>query len=309
VRWNASFAYVDPARDRGNLTIAADTLADRLELEGNRVTGITVRDSSGERRISAGTVVLSAGTYMSPAILMRSGIGPADDLSRLDIPVRAALDGVGANLIDHPYAGARFRISAEPDDFDVTAWGPIIKARSNVSPDEFWDTHLLPYGLWLDENQESPALQFAIFAVESESRGRVTLQSSDPTTLPLLDQPWEHMADTDLTRLLEGIELARTLAATDALGPALGAEVEPGSVSDLSRHIRRSTGGYWHPVGTCRMGAAGDPHSVVDSRGRVNGVENLVVADASIFPVIPRANTNLPTMGAAEFIASTMLET
>ena len=83
-------------------------------------------------------------------------------------------------------------------------------------------------------------------------------------------------------------------------------ELDPGPITDLDTWVRGNTGGYWHPVGTCRMGPADDPGAVVDAAGRVHGVEGLVVADASIFPTIPRANTNLPTMGAAEYIASTL---
>ena len=106
--------------------------------------------------------------------------------------------------------------------------------------------------------------------------------------------------------LLEGIELARRLARTRALAPLVGNELDPGPIADLDTWVRGNTGGYWHPVGTCRMGPADDPGAVVDAAGRVHGVEGLVVADASIFPTIPRANTNLPTMGAAEYIASTL---
>jgi choline dehydrogenase len=142
--------------------------------------------------------------------------------------------------------------------------------------------------------------------VESDSTGRVTALSSDPEALPVLEQPFSALSEHDVVVLTEGIELARRLASTRALSPLLAEELEPGPTTDLEEWVRGNTGGYWHPVGTCRMGPADDPGAVVDVAGRVHGVDGLVVADASIFPTVPRANTNLPTMGAAEYIASTL---
>jgi choline dehydrogenase len=308
VRWNAAFAYLDPARRRPNLTIWADTLVDRVDFDATRASCVVVRDSAGERRISAGTVVLCAGAYLSPAVLLRSGIGPPAEIARLDLPVRVGLEGVGANLIDHPYAGIAFEAGSALEPLAPLFHGPMLKSRSSLSPDEHWDTHVIPYVWWLDVEETRLGVRFDIFAVESGSVGRVRLRSLDPEVLPDVEQPWEQLADADLDRLLEGIDLVRRLGVTKALEPYLGAEVEPGVVPDLASWVRSSTGGYWHPVGTCRMGAANDPGSVVDATGRVHGVEHLVVADASIFPTVPRANTNLPTLAAAEFIASSLLQ-
>ena len=157
-------------------------------------------------------------------------------------------------------------------------------------------------GLWTSSDGSRLEVTFAIWAVEADSVGRVRLLTCAAEALPVLEQPFAALSHHDVGVLMEGIELVRQLAGSRALAPFVGRELGPGPVTDLEGWVRGNSGGYWHPVGTCRMGRAGDPGAVVDEIGRVDGV---VIADASIFPTIPRANTNLPTMAAAEYIAST----
>ena len=216
------------------------------------------------------------------------------------------LPGVGQNLLEHPGGRATFDPTAklEADVPDVLT-NVMLKTRSKHCRDDHWDTHVA-VGLYTSSDGGRLEVTFDVFVMESDSVGRVRLLSSDPETLPMLDQPFAALSDHDVDVLVEGIELARRLARTRALGPFLAEELEPGQITDLEGWVRESTGGYWHPVGTCRMGSADDPGAVVDATGRVHGVDGLVVADASIFPTIPRANTNLPTIGAAEYIASTL---
>ena len=306
VRWNAAFAYLDPLRDRPNLRIQGETLVDRIEFEGTRATAIIARTAAGEQRVRADMVVLAAGAYMSPAILQRSGIGPKNVIARLGAPTVVPLAGVGQDLLEHPWASVTFAPTAKLDAVtsDVLP-SVLLKARSSRCLDEHWDTHVLP-GIWTSSDGSRLELTFDIWAVESDSTGRVTALSSHPEALPVLEQPFSALSEHDVAVLMEGIELARRLASTRALGPLLAEELEPGPIADLEGWVRGNTGGYWHPVGTCRMGPADDPGAVVDAAGRVHGLQGLVVADASIFPTIPRANTNLPTMGAAEYIASTL---
>ena len=180
VRWNAAFAYLDPLRDRPNLRIQGETLVDRIEFEGTRATAIIARTAAGEQRVRTDLVVLAAGAYMSPAILQRSGIGPGNDIARLGAPTVVPLPGVGQDLHEHPWACVTFAPTAKLDAVmpDVLP-GVLLKARSSRCHDEHWDTHVFP-GLWTSSDGSRVELTFDIWAVESNSTGRVRLLSSDP---------------------------------------------------------------------------------------------------------------------------------
>jgi choline dehydrogenase len=303
VRWNAAFAYLDPARHRPNLTIQADTLADRVVFAGTAARSIVAERLGVQEELPARRVILTAGTYLSPAILQRSGIGPAGELERLEVPTVVELSGVGANLRDHPMVdvtfGAGRSLGSGLDGFQRV----VLKARSSRCRDEHWDTHVL---LFVSAPDEGAEVVLSAGAVQSDSVGRVRLPSADPEVLPELTQPFSRPSDHDTALLTEGVELIRRLVRTRALGRSIGAEVEPGLGEDLEGWIPANTAGYWHPVGTCHAGPSSDPSAVVNPHGRVHGTDGLVVADASIFPTTPRANTNLPTIGIAEMIASTI---
>jgi choline dehydrogenase len=248
-------------------------------------------------------VIISAGTYMSPAILQRSGIGPYQDLDRLGVEHVVELPGVGGNLLDHPMVGVGFALDPS---IDVAAGvqDALLEYRSELCSDHHWDTHVL---LFVDAEAGGQAeLIFYVAALQSDSVGSIRVPTAAPHAVPQLMQPFSSLSDHDTAVLVEGIGTVRRLARTRALGPLLGKELLPGPDRDLETYVRDEVTGYWHPVGTCRMGRADDPRAVVDPTGRVHGSTNLVVADASIFPTTPRANTNLPTIGVAEFIASTM---
>jgi choline dehydrogenase len=160
-------------------------------------------------------------------------------------------------------------------------------------------------GHWPEDILDAEII-LSVGVVESDSVGGMRLPSADPEVLPDLVQPFSVLSDHDTDVLVEGIGLIRRLARTRALGQFVEIELEPGQAGDLESWVRANAAGYWHPVGTCRMGPSSDRLTVVDPTGRVHGTEGLVVADASIFPTTPRANTSLPTIGIAEFIASTI---
>jgi choline dehydrogenase len=279
VRWHAAFAYVDPARSRDNLTIVADTLVDRVLLDGDRATGVAT--SSGE--IRADTVVLTASAYGSPAILLRSGV---DNLP------------VGENLCDHVGVG----MSWEPTDelrADWDAWvgehslamsGVTAPARSAACPEGVCDLFMFPA---TDPGYE---LSAAVFAMKPQSRGRVSLTSQDPRA-PLHIEHGFLGDEADVRVLVEGFERLRGLARQEALARYAGREIRPGADVAAETHVRATARGFFHPTGTCAIG------KVVDERARVYGYENLLVADASIMPTIPRANTNLTTAAIAERVA------
>lgn len=311
VRWNSALAYLDPVRSRRNLTVCGDAPVERVEVRGGRATAVWARVGGERRRVAAGRIALAGGAYGSPALLLRSGIGPADDLRRLGIPVARDLPGVGRGLADHPMVPLRFRGSAALDAAmarAATGWLPdeqvLIKARSGRCREAF-DLHL--YGV-----SAAPAAGAAwdytlwVAAVCPTSAGTLTLASADPDAPPILDHGYlSHPDGADLDVLLDGIALARAIAA----GAPGGALTEVGSSAGLADRaalaafVERSVGYYYHPACSCRMGPADDPLAVVDRRGRVRGVDDLFVCDASIFPTLMRANTNLPAAMVAEHLA------
>jgi choline dehydrogenase len=339
VRWNAAFAYLDPVRDRPNLTIRGNVLADRLVLERGRVTAVEVITPSGPARVEAGEVVVSAGAYGSPALLLRSGIGPADQLAALGIEPLHPLAGVGENLHDHPamlqtYAGTpalRDALRGHMGRVTLREEGTIAKARSALCRRAF-DLHIypvaspywnLPPGAW-----DAPGFDYAaqnygggadwlitipVATLTPLARGSVRLASRDPQVAPVLDHGnLTDPQDRDLAVLLDGLEIARGLAAqpplAELIGPQVGPPPELLDRAALQEHVRLSSVHYYHPVGTCRMSPASDPLAVVDAAGRVHGLEGLRVADCSIMPVVPRANTNIPAVVVGEKIAALMLE-
>jgi len=304
VRLNSSFAYLDPARARPNLTIRGDTLVDRVVIEEGRSVGVIAQGRDGSLRVDAGTVVVAAGAYLSPSILHRSGIGPAPLLEGFGAEVVADLAGVGRGLHDHMSVDVDFAMMTDaphPTDRlpEVLLW-----MGSSLSTDEHWDTQILFGDGWTDDARTQASLWFSLVAVDSDSVGSVVTVSPDPNVLPAVTQPWTALSDHDTTVLVEAIGVAREIAR--AFGAPFGTELSPGRVDDLPAWVRANAGGLWHPTSTCKMGPASDPEAVVDSRGRVHGVGGLRVVDASIFPTVPRANTNIPTIAAAEFIAASM---
>jgi choline dehydrogenase len=319
VRWNAAFAYLDPARGRPNLTIMPDTLVDRLRLEGSRVAGVFVRVDGREVEVAADLVVVAAGAYGSPAVLLRSGVGPAGELAAASIEARADLPGVGRNLADHPCLDVWLRPRASllrATDAHYAA-GParaqsVIRAQSQRCAVDRSDLHLV-LGIEETEPDEPPfasgerLADIFVCVLKPESRGRVRIRSADPEAVPVVEHGFLTDRDGhDLSVLVDGVRLARRLADTKVLSGLCDGELAPGpdlEDGELQAYARRWVGGYWHPVGTCRMGPETDVDAVVDGDGRVHGFANLFVADASVMPTIPRANTHLPVLAVAERIA------
>lgn len=321
VRWNTAFAYLDPVRGRPNLTIRGNVLVDRVVLDHGAVTGLDVLGPNGLERIQAGQIVLSAGAFGTPAILLRSGIGDPDELRALDIATVHALPGVGRNLHDHPavvlsYAGTPELIAAMQGFASAGGWlceeQTIAKARSSLCEEAF-DLHLYPVGspYWLPDGAWMFTLPVA--NMKPLSRGALRLAQRDPHAAPIIDHGYlTDPADRDLAVLLDGIDLARGLARQQPLAGLIGPETGPGPEmldrEELRAYIRASGTHYYHPVGTCKMGPAADALAVVDAHGRLHGLEGLFVADASLIPSIPRANTNIPCAVIGEKIAGLLLQ-
>jgi choline dehydrogenase len=273
VRWNTAFAYLDAARGRPNLTILADTLVDRVDPE----RGVAHTDR-GE--LAADTIVLAAGAYGSPGILLRSGIGPG--LAH-DLPV-------GEGLVDHVGAGIGWEPSEllQEETTRFEAERPVYLAQVTVRSEP--DIFLFPA---VDPGWEISA---AAFFMKPHSRGSVRLNSPDPRR-PLAIEHGFGSDLRDLDAVAAGLEALREIAARDPVRRYAVHELRPGVEVPARRWAALGARGFYHPVATCAIGR------VVDARGRVLGLEGLVVADASVMPTIPRANTNLSTVALAERIA------
>ncbi|MEV0591395.1 GMC family oxidoreductase [Nonomuraea cavernae] len=310
LRWNAAFGYLDAARSRPNLRILDRATVNRLVVGDGRVHGVEL-DARGERvTLSADLYLLAAGTYGSPAVLMRSGIGPAEHLAEVGVETQVDLPGVGANLTDHSCLVLPLTPTAELNRAlaELEAAGKLyasqvaVKAATEHCEPGTWDLHLLPtagaplFGTLPPGQYE---VGVTAFLMKPASRGRLRLRSADPEVAPDIDP--RLLADPDgrdLAVARRGLELAAELAATTALKQWASPGNAPGRATD--EELRAGAGTYWHPVGTCAMGE----DAVVDGEGRVHGVANLRVIDASILPTIPRSNTQLPVLAVAEMLAA-----
>jgi len=331
-RWSTADAYLKPNLGRPNLTVRTKVKVEGLELEGDRVVGVRVSAGrSGFEVLRPGReVVLCAGSYGSPQLLMLSGIGPAGHLEQVGVQVRHDLPGVGQNLHDHPFCVCIWDAHDGPSLLDaekpraMLEWllrrsGPLtspvaealafVKTRAGL-PAADVQFHMAP-AYYVDHGAtayEGHAVTIGPVAIAPKSRGHVELRSSDPADAPriltnALTEP------EDVESMLAGMELAREVAHSGPYARSLGKELFPGEdVTDrqaLEDDLRSRVELIYHPVGTCRMGS-GD-RAVVDSDLRVRGLEGLRVVDASIMPVIPGGNTNAPTIMVAEKAADHIL--
>ncbi|HET9255350.1 MAG TPA: GMC family oxidoreductase N-terminal domain-containing protein [Pseudonocardiaceae bacterium] len=307
-RVSTAMGYLGPARCRPNLTIASNVAVERVLFEGTRATGIRV---SGGEDSHGGRVILAAGAIGSPMILLRSGIGPADDLRRHDIDVLLDRPGVGANLIDHPRTGV-FMVPA-PGTVDPAApfLQTILRTTAPGSPEtndlqyymvNHFDLNLFPELYMLSG---VPVIFGVMLVVQRpHSRGRLTLSSADPAAPPVLDLNF--LADEhDVRVLTEGVRTCWELANHPSVRQ-LGQEIVVlreraiGNDRMLRQYVITSLDSAYHPVGTARMGPDADPASVVGPNCRVHGTSDLYLADASIMPNIVRANTNLTSIMIGE---------
>jgi choline dehydrogenase len=304
IRWSTAFAYLDPVRRDDRLRILADTLVDRILFDGDRAVGVRGVGPDGPVEVFADIVIVAGGTYGSPAILLRSGVGPAGHLRGLGLDVVVDLPGVGGNLHDHP----AFELFLEPTDAYVrrtsafAATGrPVPDEQGFASLASSWaadgivDTHVF------SEIAMDGRPGIFVACLTPRSRGQLRLRSLDPAAAPFIDHAYlsdPHGHDAGVLR--DGVIAARRMLAADPLAE-LVTELEPGLGADLDAAILDRVIHYWHPVGTCAMG------DVTDERGRVTGVEGLLVADASVMPRTVRATTNLPTVVIGDVIASSLI--
>ncbi|GII96541.1 GMC family oxidoreductase [Sinosporangium siamense] len=311
-RASTSRAFLWPVLDSPRLTLLTGTRVESLVLEGGRCVGVRLVDESGGSRTvrARREVVLSAGVVESPAILLRSGIGPERELTRLGIDVEADSPGVGENLHDHALAPVLF---GSPE--------PLPSPGGNMMDTVlFWRSHeqmavpdlqpILLHFIKPVDGYPVPEFGFTIGAgiMRPKSRGRITLRSADLSDPPVID-PAYLTQRYDVEAMMSAVEIALAIAGTGAFEPlkaSLVAPAEPGlSRAELERYVRQTCITYHHQVGTCRMGS--DDASVVDPELRVRGVEGVRVADASIMPAVPSVNTHAPAVMVGEKAADLLL--
>ncbi|MEZ4585935.1 MAG: GMC family oxidoreductase N-terminal domain-containing protein [Gemmatimonadales bacterium] len=319
-RVSTATGYLEPATGRPNLAVVSDALVDRVAFEGNRAVGVHYLDAEGRSRLARGRVVLSGGAIGSPAILLRSGVGPASELGKLGIQVTADLPGVGANLQDHLACGRVYRLRRPVSLAGAGGAGDLLRylfARrgrltSNVAeagaffslgdaPVPMLEV-LLGAAYFVDHgfgNPEGHGMTLAVVLQHPESRGRVSLRSTAPGDPPVIEARYLS-APADRERLLEGLGWVQELTTTAPLAAEHRGEALERPSADL--HLRGLGQTLYHPVGTCRIGTG--PDAVVGADLRVLGCEDLWVADASVMPLIPTGHTHAPSVAIGERAAA-----
>ena len=315
IRWNTALAYLDPVRGNGYLTVLGNALVNKIRIVDGRATLVDIIGPGGVTKVDVGRVIVCAGVYGSPGVLMRSGIGPADELRDLGIATTLDLRGVGRNLHDHPVFNLQYNSASlfsamdafVADGHTLFTEQSLVKARSDTCSVAY-DLHVYPFTRAEPTQQGRWECFLPVANLTPRSRGTFHLRSMDPTEKPIVDTSYlSDPDDEDLSVLMSGIELARQIASQQPLANLIGKE-SPVSAECVRREdVRLSCLHYYHPVGTCKMGPISDPETVVDASGRVHGTNNIFVADASIIPTIPRANTNLPTLMIAEHIVDRLI--
>jgi choline dehydrogenase len=302
VRQNTGMVYLtEEVRNRPNLKISGDVLVDRVLFDQRRAVGVVTASGA---EIPAGEVILSGGSYGSPAILLRSGVGPAADLASLRIAVVADLP-VGQCLQDQPFYYNAYALKTDALDMRPAVGALLWRQSSEARGDELdmhtAVTHLLPP----EYSPTGGAITLSVAVVKPDSRGTLTLRSRDPREQPEIDCNFL-AEDRDARRMLEGVKLARKIGRNPALAQFIELEIMPGdAVGDdhLPDVIASHLASYGHPTGTAPMGGPQDPWAVVDSHGAVKGIDGLRVVDASIIPVVPSVAINPTTIMIAERIA------
>jgi choline dehydrogenase len=331
VRWSAAKAFLRPAMRRPNLAVRTGCHVERLRMDGRRVSGVEFLQD-GEQCIAEARIetILAAGAIGSPHILQLSGVGPARLLQEHGIAMRHESPGVGQNLQDHLQLRMAFRVKNALTvnqlfhslrgkarmalEYALFRTGPLTMAPSQLgiftrsSPEHATpniEYHVQPVSLdrFGEPPHRFPAFTASVANLRPTSRGSVRIASADPRAAPAIDPnylstPEDRKIAADSLRLTRRIAKARALARFEPV------EFMPGTEQQSDDELAKAAGDVgttiFHPVGTCRMGAASDPASVVDTRLRVHGLAGLRVVDASIMPTITSGNTNSPTLMIAE---------
>ncbi|SNB70894.1 Choline dehydrogenase [Arboricoccus pini] len=336
-RCSAAVAHLRGHLKSGRVTLLTGATVTKVLLDGTRAVGVETLQHKAKQDISAGLVILSAGAVQSPKILMHSGIGQKEQLEKFDIPVIAALPGVGENLHDHPIipitayvkgkmgyqsiahgfgslvAGARYLLTNDgPVSGNgietVSYWDPTNLGNEEPTVQCYHEPIIATNGL--NATGSRSGVTFATVVLQPRSRGWVRLADGDPTSMPLIN-PNFIGHEYDLKVGIEAVKAVRKVMAQESLAEIIDEEVLPGADKQtdeqIGEFVKSVATTMWHPVGTCRMGI--DEMAVVDATLKVKGIDGLHVIDASIMPTITSGNTNAPTQAlalhASKMLAST----
>ena len=315
VRMSAAITYLDSARHRLNLTIRAGVTVRRIIFDDEQAIGVEV-DSGGDRFVINGDrIILSGGAIASPQLLMLSGVGPAEHLESLAIPVVHNLPGVGQNLRDHPLVALQFAVKpeylADPD----TPWSQVALRYTTEGSPTRNDMQILPG--WFADARGGAADQAAGFRMapaleNAATAGQLRLTANDPYVQPELS--YNYLDDPgDRERMRQAVRLCIRLSESPDFANIITGRITPTDadlVSDdaLDAWLLRNVSTQQHSSGTCKMGPDSDPMAVVDQYCRVYGLANLSVIDASVMPDVVRANTNVTTLMIAERLAEWIKE-
>jgi choline dehydrogenase len=316
-RCSAAVAYLHPAIGRPNLKVLTDALVTRILFNGSRASGVEITRHGQLEQVAADTeVILAAGAYNSPQLLLLSGIGPAADLAALQIAVRHDLP-VGVGLQDHPLVMMNWYTDTQslftpPTAEDAALWedegrgplssnggetGAFVRTRPGL---EAPDVQFLTAAVMFHEQALSPptahAVSFGCSLLKPKSRGKLSLRSADPTAKPRIVHNYFCEPD-DRKSIIEGLRMGLEIAAQPALRAHIKAPYlapKSSAEADVWDYAERNAQTTYHPTSTCAIGP------VVDNQLRVRGVERLRVVDASVMPSVVRGNTNAPTIMIAE---------
>jgi choline dehydrogenase len=296
-RVSAADAYLEPGHRPGNLVILPNSQVATIDIRAGAARGVTLLDGTA---IAGDQVIVCAGTYGSPALLLRSGIGPATELAGLGLAVVADLPGVGSNLADHPAVEAETGWSGSAPGagqlHSIASWRSAV-AGPDDSPDMLF---------WVADPAGEPAFTIECLLMRPHGRGRVTLRSADPADPPRITLPGLEAADVlrlgDAATRAHGIAMRPEMRALCAATP----EPPPRDRAALREWVLENRYSVPHVVGTCAMGGSPADGAVVDSDASVHGVERLRVVDASILPEPPSGFPNLVTMMVAERLAASL---
>lgn len=338
-RVSAARAFLKPALGRPNLRLETGVEVERVTFEGRRATGLIFRRGAERFAVRAqGEVILATGAVASPKLLQLSGVGEAEALRELGVPVVHDLPGVGANLQDHLQIRPVFKVDGVRTlntdyanlvrragmglEYALFRKGPLTMAPSQLgmfarSSDAYatpnLQFHFQPLSLdkWGDGLHPFGAFTASVCNLRPTSRGRISLASADPTAPPLI-APNYLSTDEDRRVAVESLRLVRRIASQAPLARYHPQEFRPGAKAQTDEQLLQAAADLattiFHPVGTAAMGPANDPCAVLDERLRVRGLEGLRVIDASAMPRITSGNTNSPTLMIAEKGAAMVLE-
>jgi choline dehydrogenase len=338
-RWSAARGYLHPVMSRPNLTCVTGARTTRILIEDGKAVGVEYADEkTKEKKVvhADREVLLSAGAVQSPQILQLSGIGDPEELARHGVPVVHALKGVGANLQDHLdvtlswecpkpitiysrrkgiktlFVGLNYLLFKQGlGRTQALESGAFLKSRPDLDRPDL-QVHCVLAVMQNHGKTQVPkdGFTFHVCQLRPESRGRVGLRSADPFDDPAIFANYLS-AEEDRRALREGVKMMRKVAEQSALDPYRTEELFPGKAvqtdAEIDAWIKSAAETIYHPVGTCRMGAVGDPMAVVDAELKVQGLKGLRVVDASVIPSLVGGNTNAPTIMIAEKAADMIL--